>query len=636
MGELVESVTPQTAPLSRTLPFREDCWSEEATSTLVDAWGRRYLDLNRGNLRQKDWQEVADAVNARHGHTKKTRRTDVQCKNRIDTLKKKYKVEKARVSDSDGAVPSPWPFFDRLDVLIGPAAAGKKVSPSPPLALPLPYRKPAPVAVVLPQKRPALGSARAIERFGDIYQRVEGEKQRQMIELEKQRMQFAKDLEVQRMQLFMDTQVQLEKIKQAKRSSSNVLDVVEVVYIDISYCGTEVSSMPFLLEVMLNPIPKSSLSLHHRLCISRGVWLEGGIRYIYNTVNGVLDMCPNVGYIIISRGRTFDEILTSDVEQWLLVVGWICCLTCLLNDMYVALDCLAKYTKFRLVLLLEDVEKVNGIGKLSVYKAVEEPDSHQQQLGVKICHGKTNPGAKDNGEFDWVRSTCEGYEMVERSREIGDPFVRVEIDGLPITHRPGNVAADEISVVDEALPSLRGRSARPDMKNARAGAIFWGRGQSQGRGWGQDQGRGRDQGRVTGRGADVELQNEVRNDPLGVQSGARGEDQEVNGRAANASQVGVANAHPEILVGLNFMKEMLSAMQRIAQNQVLAVDTKASITMREFQRHGPPIYNGDPDPIAANEWLELVTRFLDTLHVKDDDLRVDLAAFQLRENAHQW
>lgn len=31
----------------------------------------------------------------------------------------------------------------------------------------------------------------------------------------------------------------------------------------------------------------------------------------------------------------------------------------------------AKYTKFRLVLLLEDVEKVNGIDKLSVYKAVE-------------------------------------------------------------------------------------------------------------------------------------------------------------------------------------------------------------------------------------------------------------------------
>ncbi|OMP11878.1 hypothetical protein COLO4_03626 [Corchorus olitorius] len=79
MGDLMDSLTPSTTPTppsstphSRPLPVREDCWSEEATSTLVDAWGRRYLELNRGNLRQKDWQDVADAVNALHGHTKKT------------------------------------------------------------------------------------------------------------------------------------------------------------------------------------------------------------------------------------------------------------------------------------------------------------------------------------------------------------------------------------------------------------------------------------------------------------------------------------------------------------------------------------------------------------------------------------
>lgn len=280
---------------SRPLPFREDCWSEDATSTLVDAWGRRYLELNRGNLRQKDWQEVADSVNARHGHTKKTRRTDVQCKNRIDTLKKKYKVEKARVSESNGQITSTWPFYSRLDSLIGSAATAKKSSSSsPPTAVPLPYRKPPSTVLssqfpqplaVLPQKRPlpvaaavdesyfrrnysavaaaaaaaeedgseddeSLGTsddeggaggegvrkeggdsdcmkrlARAIERFGEIYERVEGEKQKQMIELEKQRMQFTKDLEVQRMQLFMDTQVQLEKIKQAKRTVSDDDDV---------------------------------------------------------------------------------------------------------------------------------------------------------------------------------------------------------------------------------------------------------------------------------------------------------------------------------------------------------------------------------------------------------------------------
>jgi hypothetical protein len=295
MGDLTDTLTPSPAPAasqSRPLPVREDCWSEDATSTLVDAWGRRYMELNRGNLRQKDWQDVADAVNALHGHTKKTHRTDVQCKNRIDTIKKKYKIEKARVSSSDGTLTSSWPFFERLDALIGSSVSAKKpppptqpsrsLSPSPPVAVPLYPKKPPPslnyTAVVLQQKRPSPATdegyfrrnysamaaaaaaaedaddveeeeeeeedeeeepeeeretseveeregmrrlARAIERFGEVYERVERDKLRQMVELEKQRMQFAKDLEVQRMNMFMDTQVQLERIKHGKRSRSN-------------------------------------------------------------------------------------------------------------------------------------------------------------------------------------------------------------------------------------------------------------------------------------------------------------------------------------------------------------------------------------------------------------------------------
>ncbi|CAN1283676.1 Trihelix transcription factor ASIL2 [Linum perenne] len=61
--------------------------------------------------------------------------------------------------------------------------------------------------------------ARAIERFGDVYQRVESEKLRQMIDLEKQRMKFAKDLEMERMRIFTETQIQLERIKKGKRSN---------------------------------------------------------------------------------------------------------------------------------------------------------------------------------------------------------------------------------------------------------------------------------------------------------------------------------------------------------------------------------------------------------------------------------
>ncbi|RYR68608.1 hypothetical protein Ahy_A03g015085 isoform C [Arachis hypogaea] len=311
------TAAPPRPPPTSSSPFpgREDCWNEEATFTLIDAWGDRYLELNRGNLRQKHWQEVADAVNELHAGdggavlggtstttTKRTRRTDVQCKNRIDTLKKKYKIEKARVSESGGSYQSPWPFFSRLDNLIGDTFPVKKLSPpasgrgTPPSAAKLSLLPPPAWIVSHPvgprsgtQKRTAAVPttapanredsyfrrnfsafaaaaaaaaeaksgdsdgwrsssdggdgggrrrktgeiemkcwevgyrelAQAIEKFGEIYERVEASKQRQMVELEKQRMQFAKDLEYQRMQLFMETQVQFQKIKRAKRTSGN-------------------------------------------------------------------------------------------------------------------------------------------------------------------------------------------------------------------------------------------------------------------------------------------------------------------------------------------------------------------------------------------------------------------------------
>ncbi|CAI9757245.1 unnamed protein product [Fraxinus pennsylvanica] len=305
-----------TSARTPTLPVREDCWSEEATRTLIEAWGSHYLGLNRGNLRQKHWQEVADAVNALHAHTKKLHRTDVQCKNRVDTVKKKYKIEKTKVVQSNGRYASTWPHFDSLDSLIGdtfskansvPSNGHKKnlrrrvslspeVSTSPPPAKTkmTEYRKRSPESIThLPKvpwsvpvgprsKRPLNGNlternfsvmaaaaaaveakeeeededdedetwlrqlpvvgrkkrrlveeaegsvcdgygrlAKAISRLGDIYEKVESAKQRQIVELEKQRMQFSKDLEIQRMKIFMDSQVQVEKLKRMKNHSRN-------------------------------------------------------------------------------------------------------------------------------------------------------------------------------------------------------------------------------------------------------------------------------------------------------------------------------------------------------------------------------------------------------------------------------
>ncbi|XP_021720416.1 trihelix transcription factor ASIL2-like [Chenopodium quinoa] len=135
---------------------REDCWSEGATSVLIDAWGERYMELSRGNLKQKHWKEVADIVSSREDFTK-VPKTDIQCKNRIDTVKKKYKAEKQKVASGCG--PSRWPFFDRLDRLIGPAAATPNSAKGPGSGLgplttatvstggPPPHGKPVPVGI---------------------------------------------------------------------------------------------------------------------------------------------------------------------------------------------------------------------------------------------------------------------------------------------------------------------------------------------------------------------------------------------------------------------------------------------------------------------------------------------------------
>ncbi|XP_068668345.1 trihelix transcription factor ENAP2-like [Aristolochia californica] len=279
-------------PAPRSLPpnGREDCWSEGATLTLIEAWGDRYLQLSRGNLRQHDWKEVADAVNSRQLAVNKSRKTDVQCKNRIDTLKKKYKLEKSKLGTSK------WPFFTRLDGLIGPssspapgpASAAKKSHPSnPPPGIKTSvkssnpnqnhYRSPNsfhhpnhhhhhnPTMNVYSagsssksgnspgstessrgggrggagaqddtafedvrarkQKRDQdlafRELARAVVKFGEIYERIESAKQQQMMDLESQRMEFTKDLEFQRMQMFMEAQLELEKMKRPKYNSGS-------------------------------------------------------------------------------------------------------------------------------------------------------------------------------------------------------------------------------------------------------------------------------------------------------------------------------------------------------------------------------------------------------------------------------
>lgn len=226
---------------SRPLPSREDYWSEGETSVLIDEWGDRFMEFNRGSLRQGQWQEIADAVNSRPCDARRPPRTDLQCRNRVDTLKKKYKIERNKCRASD------WIFFKRMDFLLGPISARKLPLP---FSLPLPtsepvvddtdlyysngvgcddsdssgeilYRKRCRVNVAMKESE-GVGVdelAKTIGKMVEVYEKVEMEKSRQMMELEKERMEFLKSIEIQRMNMVVDMLVSAKKMMDLKWSN---------------------------------------------------------------------------------------------------------------------------------------------------------------------------------------------------------------------------------------------------------------------------------------------------------------------------------------------------------------------------------------------------------------------------------
>ncbi|KAJ9175924.1 hypothetical protein P3X46_014424 [Hevea brasiliensis] len=190
----------------------------EATETLIEAWGECYIKS----------KPRKSPVNGRPKDVK-SRKTDVQCKNRIDMLKKKYKLEKAKPR------PSKWPFYYRLDSLIGAISTvnPKKKASAVTFTASFDDEKDEDDDDIEFDERTIKKQHRmedvdfsdgaacrelasAILQFGEIYERIESSKQQQMVELEKQRMEFTKELEFERMNIFMDAQMELEK-KSLKR-----------------------------------------------------------------------------------------------------------------------------------------------------------------------------------------------------------------------------------------------------------------------------------------------------------------------------------------------------------------------------------------------------------------------------------
>ncbi|GAB4856510.1 hypothetical protein Ancab_014426 [Ancistrocladus abbreviatus] len=90
-------------------------WSDSAIECLLEAYTEKYNQLNRGNLRGRDWEEVAAIVTERCENQTKTVE---QCKNKVDNLKKRYKLERHRMTNGGGNSSSHWPWFKKMEAIV--------------------------------------------------------------------------------------------------------------------------------------------------------------------------------------------------------------------------------------------------------------------------------------------------------------------------------------------------------------------------------------------------------------------------------------------------------------------------------------------------------------------------------------
>ncbi|XP_021298577.1 trihelix transcription factor ASIL2-like [Herrania umbratica] len=228
-------------------------WTERETFVLLDAWGDRFLQRGRKSLRSEEWQDVAERVS----EVSKIERTDTQCRNRLDTLKKKYKKEKAMLAET-GATTSKWVYFKKMDMLMTTPPqqgglscgldSGEYVFMNPRVYLNrangLDEMRDSPansesadgeedISDGLPPKKRRFGRqsdegssfrllADSIQKFSDIYEKIENSKRQQMLELEKMRMDFHKELEMQKRQIMERAQAEIAKIQQGDDEENDV------------------------------------------------------------------------------------------------------------------------------------------------------------------------------------------------------------------------------------------------------------------------------------------------------------------------------------------------------------------------------------------------------------------------------
>lgn len=89
-------------------------WPLRAVAILLDIYVKKFA-AGRGYLRVNDWEEVMMKVNE-ECEALKIFKTVKQCRDKVDSLKRRYKMEKRKVVNGTDVT---WPFFTKLDDMMG-------------------------------------------------------------------------------------------------------------------------------------------------------------------------------------------------------------------------------------------------------------------------------------------------------------------------------------------------------------------------------------------------------------------------------------------------------------------------------------------------------------------------------------
>uniref|UniRef100_A0A7I4F7K6 Myb-like domain-containing protein n=1 Tax=Physcomitrium patens TaxID=3218 RepID=A0A7I4F7K6_PHYPA len=127
---LQSSETEKKPSVARNGDEKREEWSARSVALFLDLYEEKYFEMDRGSFRSKDWEQLVDRFNMEGGGGKSVK----QCRDKMDSLKKRHKLEKGRKA-STGAETCSWVWFQKMDGMFGDHPKHQSVLLGPPDAV---------------------------------------------------------------------------------------------------------------------------------------------------------------------------------------------------------------------------------------------------------------------------------------------------------------------------------------------------------------------------------------------------------------------------------------------------------------------------------------------------------------------